>query len=199
MLGKIDFAEMVDLMYRSIEQYRLAALFKAFMTMDDSLPSDMIGQIAVSTATIGDIVEQIEAVKAATGTDVLLVGTRTAIQKLQSTVTYNMYSSNMKDEQNQKGILAFWEGYNCLALDRVNEPGTRTSVFSANDNKKILILPVDPEFKPIKRVNEGDVTYFERGMDGSLQDMTVEAEIWYREGIGVIANELFGEIFDTSN
>ena len=35
-------------------------------------------------------------------------------------------------------------------------------------------------------------------MDGTLQDMTVEAEIWYREGLGVVINELFGCITDTN-
>ena len=197
-LGKVDFAEMVDLMYKSIETYRLAALYTAFTGIDTNLPTDMKTSIAFSTATIPDLVDQIEAVKAVVGGDVTLVGTRPAIQRLQKTVSYNMWSGNMKDEQNQNGILANWEGYDCLALDRVNLPGTRTSVFTPADNKKIYIMPVDSEFKPIKRVNEGDVVYFERGMDGFLQDMTIEAEIWYREGIGVVINELFGELIDTN-
>ena len=197
-LGKVDFAEMVDLMYKSIETYRLAALYTAFTGIDTNLPTDMKASIAFGSNTIADIVDQIEAVKAVTGTDVTLVGTRPAIQRLQKTVSYNMWSGNMKDEQNQNGILANWEGYACLALDRVNQPGTRTSVFTPADNKKIFVMPVDSDFKPIKRVNEGDVVYFERGMDGSLQDMTIEAQIWYREGIGVVINELFGVITDTN-
>ena len=197
-LGKVDFAEMVDLMYKSIETYRLAALYTAFTSIDTNLPTDMKTSIAFSTATIPDLVDQIEAVKAVVGGDVTLTGTRPAIQRLQKTVSYNMWSGNMKDEQNQNGILANWEGYDCLALDRVNLPGTRTSVFTPADNKKIYIMPVDSEFKPIKRVNEGDVVYFERGMDGSMQDMTIEAEISYYEGIGIVINELFGELIDTN-
>ena len=198
-MGKVDFAEMVDLMYKSIENYRLSALFTAFMGIDTLLPTDMKSSIAFGPSTISDIVDQIEAVKAATGSDVLLVGTRPAVQRLENTVSYNLWSGNMKDEKNQNGFLGNWNGYNVLPLDRVNLPGTRTSVFSAADNKKIFVLPTDAEFKPIKRVNEGDVAYFERGMDGSLQDMTIESEIWYREGIGVVVNELFGLITDTNN
>lgn len=197
-LGKVDFAEMVDLMYKSIDQYRMAALFTSFMSVDTLLPSDMKASIAFSPTTKSDIVDVCEAVKAATGYDVTLVGTRPAMQRLQNTVSYNMWSGNMKDEQNQNGILANWEGFPCLALERVNIAGTRTSVFSAADNKKIFIMPNDPTNKMIKRVNEGDVVYFERGMDGTLQDMTVEAEIWYREGLGVVVNELFGCITDTN-
>lgn len=190
-LGKIDFAEMVDRMYKSISNNRLDAMYTAFMSMDESLPTDMIFETPVAEATKDAIIEHVELVKSVTGREVILVGSRVAIQKLQSTVSYNMFSDDMKNERNEKGILANWEGYECLALPRVNKSGTRTNVL---DNTKIYILPIDPDFKPIKRVNEGDVAYYESGMDGSKKDKTVDAEITYWEGIGVVINELFGEI-----
>lgn len=192
-LGRIDFAKMVDKMYQSIEQYRYAALYQNFMSIDTSLPTDLKLTTPVTESTKDAIIEKIEAVKAATGKDVILVGARPAIQKLQSTVSYNMFSSEMKNEKYQKGILANWEGYECLALDRVNLPGTRESVFSAEDNKKIFIMPVGVEGF-IYRVNEGDVIYNESGMDGMKKDMTIDAEIVYQEGIGVVISELFGAI-----
>lgn len=193
-MGKIDFPELVNRMYRSIEQFRYGALYENFMSMDKSLPTDMILETALSETTKDSVIEHIEYVKSVTGRDVLLVGTRPAIQKLQGTVSYNMFSNDMKNERNQKGILANWEGYECLALDRVNKAGTRESVFSADDNKKIFIMPVDPDNKPIKRVNEGDVIYFENGMNGERKDMTLDAELAYQEGIAVVINELFGEV-----
>ena len=194
MLGRVDFSEMVDRMYRSIEQYRYNALYTAFMSMDQFLPTDMVLQTNVLDTTKDAIIEQIEAVKAATGRDVILCGTRPAIQRLQNTVVYPLWSNDMKNERYQKGILGMWEGYECFALDRVNVAGTRTSVFTANDDKKILILPVDPDFKPIKRVNAGDVVVWERGHDGTMQDRTLETSIEYSEGVGIVINELFGEI-----
>lgn len=195
-MGRVDFAGMVDLMYKSIAQYRYSALYTAFMSMDTFLPADMKLETAISDATRDAIIDHIEGVKATTGKDVILVGTRTAIQKLQNTVNYTMWSGEMKQERHEKGLLGLWEGYECLALDRVNVAGTRDSVFTAEDNKKIFVLPVDSEFKPIVRVNEGDVEYFERGFGGDMQDRTAEASIWYKEGIGVIINELFGEIVE---
>lgn len=198
-LGKIDFAEMVDRMYRSIEQYRYSALYSTFTKIDEQLPSDMILETAVTEATKGAIIDQIEAVKAVTGREVMLVGTRAAIQKLQDTVSYRMFSDDMKNERHNNGLLGVWEGYECLALSRVNKVGTRESVFTAADNKKIYILPIDPEFKPIKRVNEGDVIYTESGMDGNgNMDMTLAADIRYQEGLGIVINELFGEIKATN-
>lgn len=190
-LGKIDFATLVDRMYKSIEVNRYDALYTAFMSMDESLPTDMILDTPVTDATKAAIIEHIEAVKAATGRDVTLVGSRVAIQKLQSTVNYNMFSEAMKNEQHQNGILGNWEGYECLALSRVNKLGTRQNVL---DNTKIFIMPVDPENRPIKLVNCGDVIYTEAGMDGSAMDMTATVDIRYQEGVGVVINELFGEI-----
>lgn len=40
--------------------------------------------------------------------------------------------------------------------------------------------------------------YYETGMDGLKKDMTVDAEVVYQEGIGIVINELFGEIKFTS-
>ena len=161
------------------------------MSIDESLPTDMILETAVSEATKDAIIEKIEMVKSVTGKEVTLVGTKIAMQKLQNTVNYNMWSDAMKDERNKNGVLGNWEGYEILAIPRVNATGTRTEI---TDNTKILIVPVDPEFKPIIRVNEGDVMYTESGMDGSKKDMTMDVEVSYKEGIGVVVNQLFGEI-----
>lgn len=195
-LGKIDFAKLVDRMYKSIEEYRYSALYTAFMSADKHLPADMKLQTAISETTKDVIIEKIEAVKAATGKDVMLVGPRPAIQRLQSTINYNMFSDAMKEERNANGVLGNWEGYECLALSRVNKAGTRDSVFSADDNKKIFIMPIGGEGF-IKRVNEGDVMYTENGMDGTTKDMTGTVDIRYKEGIGIVINELFGEIIAT--
>lgn len=192
--GKIDFATLVERMYSSIEQYRYAALYTAFMSMDGSLPTDLVYETKVEESTKDSIIDHIEAVVAACGQNVVLVGARPAIQKLQNTVNYNMFSEEMKNERHEKGILGSWEGYDCLALNRVNLPGTRENVFSAEDQKKIFIMPVSPDRPPIKRVNEGDVAYYEFGMDGSKKDMTVEAELVYEEGIAVVTGDAFGEI-----
>lgn len=198
MLGKADFAGLIDLMYRSIEKYRFSALYSAVMSLDSFIPADMKADIPIAEASKDSIIEHIEKVRATTGKDVMLVGTRVAMQKLQNTVPYQLWSNEMKNTRFENGLLGSWEGYECLALHRINAEGTRDSIFTQQDNKKIYILPIDPDFKPIKRINSGDLEYFERGTDGSMQDRTMEAEIWYHEGIGIIVDELYGVIVDNS-
>lgn len=189
--GKVDFAGMVDKMYAAIEKRRYEALYVAFKALPASLPTDMILETNVSKDTKSAIIEQCELVKSVTGKEICLMGSKLALNQLQGTVDYNVWSDAMKDEQNQKGVLGNWEGYMCAAIPRINAQGTRTSI---TDNKTILIVPIDPEFKPIKRVNEGDVMYYESGTNGEKKDMTIDAEIAYIEGTGVAIDELFGAI-----
>lgn len=199
MLGRVDWSGLIALMYKSIEKYRYSALYTAFMSLENYIPSDLKADLPFTANGKQSLVEQIEAVRAATGKDVMLVGTRTAMQKLQSTINYSIWSEEMKNTQWKSGMLGMWEGYECLALERVNKEGTRDSIFTANDNKKIFIIPKDTDFKPIKRINEGDVEVASRGEDGLFyQDRTMDTEIWYREGIGIIVDELFGLMVDNS-
>lgn len=191
MLGRIDFAKLVDRMYESVVTDRRAALYSAFMSIDTSLPSDMILQTAISAATVATIIEHIELVRSVTGKDVLLVGSKVAISKLQGTVSYDLYSDDMKNERYETGTLGKWEGYDVYAIPRVNALGTRTNIL---DNTKIYIMPVDSDFKPIKLVVSGDMEFVEDTDTLARKDRTVEAAIYYEEGIGVVINELFGEI-----
>ena len=189
--GRIDFAAMVDKMYVAIEKFRKDAIYAAFMSAEDILPTDLVIDTPVTESTTGAIAELAEEVKAATGKDVVFVGTKVALAKLAKTVNYNMWSNEMKNEYHTTGELGIWEGYQLLAIPRVNEINSRKEI---TDNTKILIVPVDPEFKPVKHVFEGDVIYTESGMNGEKKDMTMDAEIMYKEGISVVINQLYGVV-----
>nr|DAY89445.1 MAG TPA: capsid protein [Caudoviricetes sp.] len=189
--GKVDFAKLIDKMYLSIEKYRKDAIYTAFMKAEENLPTDLVIDNQVTEESVSDIIDLAEEIKTVTGKDVIFVGTKVALQKLARTVNYNLWSDAMKDELHKTGELGAWEGYQLIAIPRVNELNSRKEV---TDNTKILIVPNDPEFKPIKIVNEGDVAYYETGMDGSKKDMTIDAELAYIEGIAVVINQLYGVV-----
>ena len=192
--GKHDFAAMIDKMYKSIEKYRRDAIFTAFMGANAYLPADLNFDITPSAGTMQDIKDAIEEVVAATGKSVVLVGRETALSKLTALVDYDCWSDDMKNEHYNTGKLGKWEGYDLMYIPRVNELNTRNDAFTTAQKNLIFILPIDPDFKPIKRVNEGDVAFYEDGMDGSKKNMLVSAEIAYKEGIAVIINQLYGTI-----
>lgn len=187
--GRIDFSAMIDKMYTAIEKYRKDAIYTAFMSAPSVLPSDLVIDCPVTSDTVENIATLAEEVKAATGKDVMFVGTKVALAKLAKTINYNMWSEKMKDEYHTTGELGVWEGYQLMAVPRVNEINSRKEI---TDNTKILIVPIDPEFKPIKHVSEGDVIYTESGMNGEKKDMTMDAEIMYKEGISVVINQIYG-------
>lgn len=194
--GKIDFAKMIQKMYDSIAKYRKDAIYTAFLSAEDVLPTDLVIDIPISTATVDDIIELAEEVKSCTGRDVVFVGTKVALSKLAKTVSYELFSEDMKNELNKTGSVGMWEGYQLLAVPRVNEINSRTEI---TDNTKIFIMPIDPDFKPVKVVSEGDVMFFETGMAGEAKDMTITGEIQYKEGIAVVINQLYGVINITAS
>lgn len=190
-LGKFDFAGLVDRIARTMDKFKYDAMYTAFLSIESSLPTDMVLSTPVTAATKDSIVAHAELVKSVTGYDVMFVGSKVAISKLQGIVNYNIWSESMKDELHQNGVLAKFEGYECLALPRVNATGTRTQI---TRDDIIYIVPIDPSFKPIKRVIGGDVMMYEAGFDGSKKDMTVDVEVAWNEGVAVVVNELFGAI-----
>ena len=190
-MGRIDWADLTDRMYRSISQARMDAVFAMFNNLKKVAPTDMKLDVNTSSTTVQDIVTYAELVKSVAGYDVALVGTKVALNKLTSMVSYDAWSGNMKDEKNRTGKLGQFEGYDLVEIPRVNKYGTHTEI---TDNQTILIMPYDPDFKPIIVVDEGDVIYDERGMNRELQDLTVEGELAYQEGIALVANQAIGAL-----
>ena len=84
-----------------------------------------------------------------------------------------MYHQNLLKEYNQSQIF----GHNIF------------------NNNKIMIMPNDGEFKPIKYVVEGITEYNERNpQQGAIQDNTQDHTIAFCQGVGTVVDELFGEV-----
>lgn len=186
--GRIDWAKLVNKIYTSVDKFRKDAMYAALMDADKYLPTDLVKEENLTASTKQDLIDLVEEVRAATGKDVAIFGTKAALSKVSALVNYNLWSQGMKDEYNQTGELGMFEGIRLVTIPRVNEINTRKEI---TDNKKLLILPVDSEFKPIKWVSEGESIFNEYGSDGSKMDKTMEAEYSYKEGIAVVINELY--------
>lgn len=194
MLGRIDFTELIARAEKSIEEYTKSMIYEEFTAIDTLLPSDMI--LETTTTDNGtdreNIVDHIDLVRSVTGKDVTLVGSKVAIAKLQGTVPYSLWSNQMKDDRHNNQILGNYEGYDVMPLDRMNKLNTRENIFN---NNKIMIMPNDGEFKPIKYVVEGITEYNERNpQQGAIQDNTQDHTIAFCQGVGTVVDELFGEV-----
>ena len=170
-------------------------MYAALMSADEYLPTDLVVEENLTSATKQDLIDLVEEVRSVTGKDVAIFGTKAALSKVSALVPYDVWSSEMKNEYNQTGALGMFEGIRLVTIPRVNELNTRNEI---TDNTKLLILPIDPEFKPIKWVTEGESIFNEYGSDGSKMDRTMEAEYSYKEGIAVVINELYA-VFKIKN
>lgn len=195
MSGKIDFARLVEKMWQSVTANRKASLYTAFVSLKNALPVANVLSTPATQLTTYSIIDFIEEVATNSGKNVMLVGPKTAIARLQG-ASPDFYSDNAKGEINDYGTLSTWRGYPCLALSGVKSPATGQSVF-ANNERLVYVLPISDDTKPIKRVNEGDVEYYETGTDGKKKDMTVDGELTYWEGIAVVADFEYGAIVIT--
>lgn len=193
--GRIDWAALVNKIYTSVDKFRKDAMYAALMGADEYLPTDLVLDENLTASTKQDLIDLAEEVRAATGKDVAIFGTKAALSKVANLVPYDVWSDTMKDKYNQTGELGMFEGIQLVTIPRVNELNTRTEI---TDNTKLLILPIDPEFKPIKWVSEGESIFNEYGADGSKMDRTIEAEYSYKEGIAVVINQLYG-VFKIKN
>ena len=95
----------------------------------------------------------------------------------------------MRNERHTTGTLGQFEGIRLMAIPQVNEQGTRNKKL---DNKKLLLMPIDADNKPIKLVNEGEAIVKQINDGETNQDMTYEYELMQKLGINVVINQLFG-------
>jgi hypothetical protein len=127
--------------------------------------------------------------EASNGEKPVLVGTKTAIRKLQGVIDTN-YSDGMKDAINNNGVLPVWKGYNCMEIAQGHKVGTldftmpidKVWAVCGNDTKVVqLLLEGDTEVKEIS--------------DGTQNaDRSLETAVTFKAGCAVIYNKMIGEI-----
>lgn len=186
MIGKIDWAAYVQKIYMSWDNFVNGMVYTALMDAEKSLPAEFK---KTGTLTMENVEELATLVGDQAGAEVVIVGTRTALNKLYKLFDANWISNSMKEERNTTGVVGYVNGIRTMMIPQVYEAGTRQPLI---DNKTLLFMPVRPDFKPIKIVNEGD-PYFNEVSDRETNvDMTVEAEYMAKMGVGVVLNLHYG-------
>ena len=131
----------------------------------------------------------LEDVQAATGNEVVIMGTKTALSKLNALTDVDWISSNMKEERHMTGRIGIWEGTRLVEIPQsfaYNDTSKKLV-----DNTKLLIMPVGDN-KFVKMYNEGD-TQIHQIVDGDTNmDKTFEYEVQRKMGIATIIGKKFG-------
>ena len=191
MTGKVDWAGFIQKIYEAFDKKVNDMVYTSLMEAGSKvLPTDQFTKTGeLSSTTKDSLIELIEDVQAATGDEVVIMGTKAALSKLNAVTDVNWISSGMKEERHTTGKLGIWEGTRLVEIPQRFAPNDKTTKLV--DNKKLLIMPVaDNRF--IKIYNEGESQIREVNDSATNMDMTIEYEYQMKMGVATIIGKKFG-------
>ena len=193
--GAEDFATFVTKLYEAVDRYVNESIYQAMLSASAQLPGGATGSGqwvktgALTAAEKDTFMQLIEDVQMATGMEVVIMGTKTALSKLEGMQNIDWVSEDMKVQRNTTGRIGYFEGIRLVELKqgfRLNDTSNRLV-----DDKQLFIMPVgDNRF--IKVVNEGQPEMRQVNDNTTNQDMTYDYRYMFKMGVAVMVNLLFG-------
>lgn len=193
MNGDIDWVKFTAKVVEAFNKKINDLLYASVMAAGDKvLPTNQFVKTgALSAATKDDFLTLIEDVQAATGNEVVIMGTKSALSKLKNMADVSWISDGMKDELYNTGRLGLFEGTKLAEIPQVFAPNDTTKKLV--DNSKLLIIPMSTEgTKFVKLVMEGDAAVSESTDKDKNIDMTIPYEYAQRMGIATVIGKKFG-------
>ena len=191
MAGRIDWAGFVQKIYEAFDKKINDMVYASVMAAGEQvLPTSQFCKTgAISTATKDELMTLIEDVQMATGDEVVIMGTKSALAKLSNLEDITWVSDAMKNERHTTGRLGLFEGIRLVEIpQRFANNDTTTKLV---DNTKLMIMPV-ADNKFIKIYNEGDAQIKEVSDGTTNMDKTIEYEYQLKMGIATIIGKKFG-------
>ena len=193
--GAEDFATFVTKLYEAVDRFVNESIYQAFCDAAEKLPGGASGAGqwvktgALDAAAKDTFMTLIEDVQMATGMDVVIMGTKSALMKLEGMQDINWVSSEMKNERNTTGRIGYFEGIRLVELKqgfRLNDTTNRL----VND-KQLFIMPTgDNRF--VKLVNEGQPEMRQVNDNTTNLDMTYDYRYMFKMGVAVMIGLRFG-------
>lgn len=191
MAGRVDWAGFIDKLYQAFDKKVNDMLYQAVMSAGDQvMPTAQFvktGALGAATETAFDTL--IEDVQMATGDEVVIMGTRTALAQVMKLTDVSWASNEMKNERYMSGRLGFYKGIRLYEIP--NRFANNDTSVKLVDSSKLLIMPVGDN-KFIKMYDEGDAEIREISDNTTNQDMTYEYAYMQKMGIATIIGKKFG-------
>lgn len=191
MAGKLDWAEFIQKIYEAFDNKLNSMVYSSLMSAGTKLPNQPQFNITsqLNAATKDTLITLVEDVQTATGKEAVIMGTKSALSKLNAVSETDWISDQMKEERHTLGRLGIWEGIRLVEIPQVFAANDTTKKLV--DNSKLLIMPL-ADNKFIKVVNEGDAQIKEVTESANNADRTIEYEYQQKMGVGVVIGYLFG-------
>lgn len=193
MNGQVDWAGFVQKIYEAMDRKVNAMLYEAVMAAGDKVLPE--GRFSKTMQIVPDnkeaIIELVQDLETLTGEEVVLMGTRVALSKLDAITPTDWISSEMKNERHTTGRLGIWEGIRKVEIPQAFELNSVTNKLV--DNNRILLMPTGDN-KFIKMYDEGDAQIKEVNDGNTNVDKTIEYEYQQKMGVATVINKKFGQI-----
>ena len=187
-LGRVDFDVWVQKVADSFVRYIQNLAYNALIGAEAKLPAAYKGNGTLAAGTKNLFDALIDQVALANDSDVIIMGTKTALKKISALADVQWASDAQKQQMNDFGRLGIYEGTTLVEIpQRLDLNGTSTLVAT----NKLFIMPLSTD-KFVKFVDEGETEIFEVTEKFELQDDFETYEITRRMGIDVILGQYFG-------
>lgn len=178
--NRVDFARLVENVSKSYENKIQNEIYKAVYNSFDSLkaPYKVSG-----TFSEGQLDELIAHVEASTGMEAMILGTKTALSKIQ----YAKESDGSVDRRNQFGFYGSFHGTDMMVIKQAHKVGSHEF---AIDQNFIMVIPKNPD-KFVKLVLEGDSLIIE-GDETGRNDLQRDYTFIKKAGIACLSTSQYG-------
>lgn len=198
MSGYVDWAGLIQKVYEAFDKKFNGMIYAVLGSVGSSLPAggQWVKTGPIAEETKDTLLQLIDDVRTANGTDVIIMGTKVALAKLAKLKETSWVSEQEKTERYTTGRLGFFEGVRLAEIPQVFADNDTTTRLVSND--KLMIMPV-ADNKFIKVFYEGDPQVMEVSDGNTNTDKTLEYEYQIKMGVGVVIGRMFGIWNITSN
>lgn len=198
MIGREDWTKLTNAIAKAfvvqIQQEIYAELLSAATKIPSAIRSGFVGS-GVLSATTKDVFDAIiENVETANESAVVILGTKTALKKLNALSDVNWRAQSLKEDVSHSGRMGDYEGTVLMEIpQRFTSENDLTPLV---DNTKLWILPADQTDKFIKMVDVGETEIdeiTEKGEEHGRWDDIMKYEVQRSYGIATQLGRYFGQ------
>lgn len=197
--GRKSWAAFIDAAVKAFANLVIELIYSKFANAASSmsLPAALSDSGALTAANKDDFDHIIELVESLNGgVPVVIMGTKTALKKMNGLVNNNTAVNWMAPSQKEAiahtGILGDYEGTDLLEMpQRYNLSDLSAATGGLIDNTKLFIMPVGEDNKFIKYINGGETILEVNEIGATLNDQQTY-EIQRKLGVGTVLTRYFG-------
>lgn len=198
MIGREDWTKLTNAIAKAftvqIQQEIYAELLSAANKIPSAIRTGFVGSGLLSATTKDAFDTIISNVQTANESNVVILGTKTALKKLNALSDVNWRAQSLKEDVSHSGRMGDYEG--TVLMEIPQRFTSMTNLTPLVDNTKLWILPADQTDKFIKMVDVGETEIdeiTEKGEEHGMWGDLMKYEVQRSYGIATQLGRYFGQ------